>query len=296
MAAACGRSAFPAGNYYLGHLDVDQNASLTFAGDVNIVTLEDFYIDRGASLVVTGNANIASGDGLADDFDFEVDRHASVTFQGTASISAEEIEFEGTVDFQGAAVLDVLEEIEFDKHSVVNFGAGVVLDAQQELEFDGHSVVTIGAPSQWYVGEELEIDDQAVVITPSERAADLLVSVWGADSEVEIESGRGHCGDGGCGCHGRNAVFCGAIYAPYSEVEVKGDLEDCHCGSGARGGSGCTCHSGDRYNFQGAIIGNTIEIEEDVNFHYDEALGAIGTPSANTFSILVERELPAGIE
>jgi hypothetical protein len=134
----------------------------------------------------------------------------------------------------------------------------VTLVVTGDIDVKGEIQITAGSSLTVYVKGDVDVGGNGVVNLTNIPSKLVLFATGGEGAGQEIK------------LHG-NGALAGAIYAPFADISLKG------------GGS-----SGEMF---GAVVGNTITLTGNYDFHYDEALSDYGTNGK--FSLIGWRELEA---
>lgn len=158
----------------------------------------------------------------------------------------------------GAASEYRLSSMDVGSSSVLSVKGDVVLVVDGDLEVKGEIRIEADSSLTVYVRGDVSVGGNGMV-NLSSVPANLVLFATGAEGSGQSIK-----------LHG-NGAMAGAVYAPFADVSLKG------------GGS-----SGTMY---GSVVGNTVVITGNFDFHYDEALSDYGTNGK--FSLVGWRELEA---
>ncbi|HEX9048172.1 MAG TPA: collagen-binding domain-containing protein [Verrucomicrobiae bacterium] len=132
----------------------------------------------------------------------------------------------------------------------------VYIDATQGIKMDGQATITIAPNSRLilYLGTENSQLDGGGVINGSGFATNCIVYGKNNCPQIEING---------------NSAFVGYVYAPYADITLNGNAD-----------------------FSGAMVGDTFQINGNMDIHYDESLGGQNDSTIYRMSNWVE--VPAG--
>lgn len=138
-----------------------------------------------------------------------------------------------TKTVNGTVDIVVNDDVDIDGTLIVNGNLRLIID--DRLDLNGEIQISNQGSIEMYIGGDVNLRGNGIVNL--NKPKDLIIySTYAGSGEVDVDI-RG------------NTVFSGTIYAPNAEIELRGGVE-----------------------VFGALVGNEIEFEGNVSFHYDESL------------------------